>query len=69
MGKEEEIKYLRNLLKLANRKILNLTKPYKLTIDEIEQEIRSLEELKEILEQYQNPINISLEPKTFGRKK
>ncbi len=69
MGKDEEIHYLRNLLKLANHKIINLSKPYNLTINEIEQEIRSLEQLREILLDYKDPVNIKLEPKTFGKKK
>lgn len=66
---KDEIHYLRNLLKLANHKIVNLSKPYDLTINEIEYEIRSLESLQEILETYENPVNIKLEAKTFGKRK
>lgn len=69
MTKDEQIKYLKNLLKLANHKIVNLTKPYNLTIDEFEQEIRSLEELKEILQDYKEPVKIQLESKSFGKKR
>ena len=59
---------LEQLLYYANRKLINATKPYELTIEERKEEIRSLEELKGILDQYANPVNISLKVKKLGNK-
>lgn len=61
-------KELETLLSYANRKLINATKPYELTIEERTEEIRSLEELKGILDQYANPVNISLKVKKLGKK-
>lgn len=69
MSKEEEIKYLRNLLTFANHKIVNLSKPYDLTINEIQQEVRSLEQLREILLEFEQPVEIHLEPQVLGKKR
>ena len=48
MTKDEEIRYLKFLLTMINNKIVNMTHPYNLTINEIQQEIRTLEDLREI---------------------
>lgn len=63
--------YVKNLeycLYFANAKVVELSTPYNLTINEIEQEIRSLKELKAILESYKEPINIKLEEKKLRKK-
>lgn len=59
---------LEQLLYYANMKLVNATKPFELTIEERTEEIRSLEELKGILDQYANPVNISLKIKKLGKK-
>ena len=59
---------LEQLLYYANMKLLNATKPYELTIDERIETINSLEQLKGILEQYSNPINIKIKEKRLGKK-
>lgn len=59
---------LETLLNYANMKLVNATKPYELTIEERTEEIRSLEELKGILDQYANPVNISLKVKKLGKR-
>jgi hypothetical protein len=61
-------KELETLLSYANRKLINATKPYELTIEERVETINSLEQLKEILDQYANPVNISLKVKKLGKK-
>ena len=62
MTKDEEIRYLKFLLTMINNKIVNMTHPYNLTINEIQQEIRTLEE-------YKDPITIKLQPQEFRRRK
>ena len=62
-------KELETLLSYANRKLANATKPYELTIEQRTEIINSLEELKEILDQYANPINISIKTKTLGGRR
>ena len=69
MGKDEEIRYLRHLLSMVNTRLVNLTKPYDLTINEIQQEIRTLEDLRDILQEYKEPVSIKLEPHIFGKKR
>ena len=69
MTKDEEIRYLKFLLTMINNKIVNMTHPYNLTINEIQQEIRTLEDLREILEEYKDPITIKLQPQEFRRRK
>ena len=59
---------LEQLLYYANRKLINATKPYELTIEERVETINSLEQLKEILDQYANPVNITIKTKTLGKK-
>ena len=63
--KESELKFL---LDYASRKLANATKPYELTIEERVETINSLEQLKEILDQYANPVNITIKTKTLGKK-
>lgn len=69
MDKDEEIRYLKFLLSMVSKKMINLTKPYDLTINEIQQEVRSLEQLREILLEYKGPVDIHLEPREFGKRK
>ena len=69
MTKDEEIRYLRYLLSMINTKLFNMTHPYNLTINEIQQEIRTLEDLREILEEYKEPISIKIQPQEFRRRK
>lgn len=69
MTKDEEIRYLKFLLTMINNKIVNMTHPYNLTINEIQQEIRTLEDLREILINYKEPIKIELEPQKFGKRR
>jgi CRISPR/Cas system-associated exonuclease Cas4 (RecB family) len=59
---------LEQLLYYANRKLVNATKPYELTIEDREETINSLEQLKGILEQYSNPVNIKIKEKKLGKK-
>lgn len=68
MTKDEEIRYLRFLLSMVNNKLLHLTKPYDLTINEIHKEIRDLEDLREILKNYQEPVKIDLQPQSFNKR-
>ena len=60
---------LESLLYFANKKVEQLSQPYTLTINEMEQEIRSLKELSGILKNIQEPIRIQVEPKTFSKRK
>ena len=69
MNKDEEIRYLRFLLSMVNNKLVNMTHPYNLTINEIQQEIRNLEDLREILKNYQQPITIDIQPQEFGKRR
>ena len=59
---------LEQLLYYANMKLVNATKPYELTIEERTETINTLEQLKGILDQYANPVNISLKIKKLGKK-
>ncbi len=68
MTKDEEIRYLRYLLSMINTKLVNMTHPYNLTINEIQQEIRTLEDLREILKNYQEPVKIEIEPQSFNKR-
>lgn len=62
-------KELETLLSYANRKLANATKPYELIIEQRTEIINSLEELKEILDQYANPVNISIKTKKLGGRR
>ena len=59
---------LEQLLYYANMKLVNATKPYELTIEDRVETINSLEQLKGILEQYTNPVNITIKIKKLGEK-
>lgn len=69
MSKDEELNYLRNMVKILSNRLVYSNKPYDLTINEIQKEIRTLEELREMLEMFQQPVNIKLEKREFGKKR
>lgn len=69
MGLKEENDYLKNLVKILSNRLVYSTKPYDLTINEIHEEIRTLEELRELLTFFHEPVEIKLERKEFGKKK
>ena len=69
MGKDEEIRYLQNLVRILSNRLVYSTKPYDLTINEIHEEIRTLEELRELLLFFHEPVEIKLERKEFGKRK
>ena len=69
MGKDEEIQYLKNMVRILSNRLVYSNKPYDLTINDIQKEIRTLEELREMLDLFEQPINIKLEARTFGKKK
>ena len=49
MGKDEEIQYLKNMVRILSNRLVYSNKPYDLTINDIQKEIRTLEELREML--------------------
>ena len=69
MGKDEELNYLRNMVKILSNRLVYSTKPYDLTINDIQKEIRTLEELREMLELFEQPVEIKLEKREFGKKR
>lgn len=69
MIKDDEIQYLKNMVKILSNRLVYSTKPYDLTINDIEKEIRTLEELREMLEMFQQPVEIKLEKREFGKKR
>lgn len=69
MGKDEELNYLRNMVKILSNRLVYSTKPYNLTINEIQKEIRTLEELREMLLMFEQPVEIKLEKQEFGKRK
>ena len=69
MGKDEELNYLRNMVRILSNRLVYSNKPYDLTINDIQQEIRTLEELRELLEFFQQPVEIKLEKREFGKKR
>ena len=69
MSKEEELNYLRNMVKILSNRLVYSTKTYDLTLNEIQAEIRPLEELREMLEFIDEPVNIKLEKREFGKKR
>lgn len=56
-------------LHIANRKLVQLSKPYDLTINDRQETIRSLKELKAILENYKEPVKIELKEKTLQKRR
>lgn len=69
MSKDEELNYLRNMVKILSNRLVYSTKPYDLTINDIQKEIRTLEELRELLLMFQQPVEIKLEKREFGKKR
>lgn len=69
MSKEEELNYLRNMVKILSNRLVYSTKPYDLTINDIQKEIRTLEELRELLLMFEQPVEIKLEKREFGKKR
>lgn len=69
MSKEEEIQYLKNMVKILSNRLVYSTKPYDLTINDIRKEIRTLEELRELLLMFEQPVEIKLEKIEFGKKR
>lgn len=69
MGKDEEIRYLKNMVSILSNRLVYSTKPYDLTINEIQKEIRTLEELRELLLMFEQPVEIKLEKREFGKKR
>lgn len=69
MSKDEELNYLRNMVKILSNRLVYSTKPYDLTINDIQKEIRTLEELRELLLMFQQPVEIKLEKHEFGKKR
>ena len=69
MGKDEEIQYLKNMVRILSNRLVYSTKPYDLTINDIQKEIRTLEELREMLLMFEQPVEIKLEKREFGRKR
>ena len=69
MSKDEEINYLKNMVKILSNRLVYSTKPYDLTINDIKKEIRTLEELRELLLMFEQPVEIKLEKREFGKRK
>ena len=69
MSKDEVLNYLRNMVKILSNRLVYSTKPYDLTINDIQKEIRTLEELRELLLMFQQPVEIKLEKREFGKKR
>lgn len=69
MSKDEEINYLKNMVKILSNRLVYSTKPYDLTINDIQKEIRTLEELRELLLMFEQPVEIKLEKREFGKKR
>lgn len=69
MSKDDEIRYLKNMVKMLSNRLVYSTKPYDLTLNEIQAEIRTLEELREMLELFNEPVTIKLEKHEFGKKR
>ena len=69
MSKDEELNYLRNMVKILSNRLVYSTKPYDLKINEIHKEIRTLEELREMLLLFEQPVEIKLEKREFGKKR
>ncbi len=69
MSKDEEINYLKNMVRILSNRLVYSTKPYDLTINDIQKEIRTLEELRELLLLFEQPVEIKLEKREFGKKR
>lgn len=69
MGLKEENDYLKNMVRILSNRLVYSTKPYDLTINDIQKEIRTLEELRELLLMFEQPVEIKLEKREFGKKR
>ena len=69
MSKDDELNYLRNMVRILSNRLVYSTKPYDLTINEMQKEIRTLEELRELLLAFEQPVEIKLEKRTLGKRK
>ena len=69
MSKDDEIQYLKNMVRILSNRLVYSNKPYDLTINDIQKEIRTLEELREMLELFEQPVEIKLEKREFGKKR
>lgn len=69
MSKDDEIQYLKNMVRILSNRLVYSTKPYDLTINDIQKEIRTLEELREMLLLFEQPVEIKLEKREFGKKR
>lgn len=69
MSKDDEIQYLKNMVRILSNRLVYSNKPYDLTINDIQKEIRTLEELRELLLMFQQPVEIKLEKREFGKRK
>ena len=69
MNKDEELNYLKNMVRILSNRLVYSTKPYDLTINDIQKEIRTLEELRELLLLFEQPVEIKLEKREFGKKR
>lgn len=68
MTDKEYIKELETLLFIANKKVEMLSRPYGVVINDREEEIRNLIDLKNLLEEYQEPVRVKIKIKRFGEK-
>lgn len=69
MNKDEELNYLKNMVKILSNRLVYSNKPYDLTINDIQKEIRTLEELRELLLLFEQPVNIKIEKREFGKRR
>lgn len=69
MGLKEENDYLKNMVRILSNRLVYSTKPYDLTINDIQKEIRTLEELRELLLMFEQPVEIKLEKREFGKRR
>ena len=69
MSKDDEIQYLKNMVRILSNRLVYSNKPYDLTINDIQKEIRTLEELRELLLMFEQPVEIKLEKREFGKKR
>lgn len=63
----EYVNEIESSLYHANKVIDELTRPYVVNINGVENTVQSLKAMKKLLEQYQEPINISMKIKRRKR--
>ena len=66
---QEYIHDLESLLYHANMKVQELSRPYDVVINDREETIKSLKELQRLLKGVEQPVNIKIKTKTFGKRK